>query len=188
MINKAISGDQGTSIIGDNNKITNITIDKTGPHILNRSILFEVCKSISDMDIAYDDSYSIKGNSDWNAKFEYNNVDKYIEIFENYSDAYDDVSKVINSNPKKNIMIKKIRKIYLEKEKEVNKKNVINGDEIIEAVFNEIKYHIYVIDTNQDEKLIDEYVDEAIYMIMFYTFSLCKLLKPVPKECKNVNN
>ena len=93
----ARSGDNGTSIVGDNNTLKTFNIGSQTPRILNRSAIFDVCKTIAELDIEYDDEYSVQTNSDWMEKFEYNKVDLYIEVFDNYSDGYNEVSKVLHS-------------------------------------------------------------------------------------------
>lgn len=94
--NSAKSGDNGTSIVGNENTLTTYNFSSQTPKILKRSAIFDVCKIIAELDIDYDDEYSIQNNSDWMEKFEYNKVDLYVEIFDNYSDGYDEVSKVLH--------------------------------------------------------------------------------------------
>ncbi|UOR13600.1 hypothetical protein [Halobacillus amylolyticus] len=179
----ARSGDNGTSIVGDDNTLTSIYFDNHTPKILKRSAIFEVCKIIAELEIDYDEEYSIQKNSDWMEKFDYNEVDLYIEIFDNYSDGYDEVSKVIQHYLNKTIMIKKIRTVYLEVEK-VRGKEKLDGDYVIKKVFDRLKEEICYSALIGGSELLDEEVDAAIYMIMFYAFTKCKLLKPVPKVVK----
>lgn len=179
----AKSGDNGNSVVGDNNKINTFNFGTQTPRVLNRSAIFDVCKTIAELDIEYDDEYSIQTNSDWMEKFDYNEVDLYIEVFDNYSDGYDEVSKVLHSYMKKTVMVKKIRTVYLEVEN-VRKKEKLDGDFVIEKVFHRLKEEVCYSALISDSNLLDEEVDEAIYLIMFYAFTKCKLLKPVPKgEC-----
>lgn len=103
----ARSGDNGTSIVGKNNTLTTFNFGSRTPRILKRSAIFDVCKTIAELNIEYDDEYSIQTNSDWMEKFVHNEVDLYIEVFDNYSDGYDEVSKVLHSYLKKAIMVKK---------------------------------------------------------------------------------
>jgi len=179
--NSARSGDNGTSLVGDNNRLTTFNLGSQTPRILNRTAIFDVCKTIAELDIDYDDDYSIQSNSDWMEKFEYNEVDAYIEVFDNYSDGYDVVSKVLQSYLKKTVMVKKVRTVYLEVEK-VRKKENLDGDYIIEQVFCRLKEEVCYSALISESNLIDEEVDEAIYLIMFYVFTKCKLLKPIPKD------
>lgn len=178
--NSARSGDNGISLVGDNNKLSTFNFGSQTPRILNRSAIFDVCKTIAELDIEYDDEYSIQSNSNWMEKFEYNEVDLYIEVFDNYSDGYDEVSKVLQSYMKKTVMVKKVRTVYLEVEK-VRKKEKFDGDYVIEQVFRRLKEEVCYSALISESDLLDEEVDEAIYLIMFYVFTKCKLLKPVPK-------
>lgn len=178
--NIARSGDNGTSIVGDHNNVLEIKFDSKTPRILKRSVIFDVCKQIAELDIEYDDEYSIQTNSDWMEKFEFNNVDDYIEVFDNYSDRYDEVSKVLHSYLKKTVMIQKIRAVYLKVEK-VRKREKLDGDYVIEEVFNRLKEGVLYSEYISGSVSVDEEFDEAIYLIMFYAFTKCKLLKPVPK-------
>lgn len=178
--NNARSGDNGTSIVGDNNTLRTINIGGQAPRILNRSAIFDVCKIIAELDIEYDDEYSIQTNSDWMDKFDYNKVELYVEIFDNYSDRYDEVSKVLHSYLKKAIMVKKIRAVYLEVE-DVRKQENLDGDYVVKQVYLRLKEEVCYSALISGCDLLDEEVDEAIYLIMFYAFTKCKLLKPVPK-------
>lgn len=181
--NSAKSGDKGTSIVGNENTLITYNFGSHTPKILKRSVIFDVCKIIAELDIDYVDEYSIQNNSDWMEKFEYNKVDLYIEIFDNYSDGYDEVSKVLHGYLKKLIMIKKIRTVYLEVEK-VREKEKLDGDYVIKQVFNRLKEEVCTRALISGSDLLDEEVDEAIYLIMFYAFTKCKLLKPVPKDAE----
>ncbi|TCW43231.1 hypothetical protein EC917_1467 [Bacillus thuringiensis] len=77
-------------------------------------------------------------------------------------------------------MVKKIRTVYLEVEK-VRKKEEFDGDYVIKQVFFRLKEEVCYSALISESDLLDEEVDEAIYLIMFYAFTKCKLLKPVPK-------
>lgn len=179
--NSAKSGDNGTSVVGNQNTFTTIKFGSQTPKILKRSAIFDVCKTIAELDIDYDDEYSIQNNSDWMEKFEYNKVDLYVEIFDNYSDGYDEVSKVLQGYLKKTIMVKKIRTVYLEFEK-VREQEKLDGDYVVKQVFDRLKEEVCYSALISESDLLDEEVDAAIYMIMFYAFTKCKLLKPVPKD------
>lgn len=176
----ARSGDNGTSIVGDGNTVTSIKFDQNTPKILSRSLISDVCKTIAEMDIDYDDYYSIQQNSDWMKKFEYNNVGIYVDIFDNYSDGYDEVSKVLQGNMKKSAMVMKIRTIYLKIDS--SKPEDADGDYIVSQVFDVLKNEVCCRELISPIGLLDEDVDAAIYLIMFYAFTKCKLLKPVPKD------
>ncbi|MDT2636582.1 MULTISPECIES: hypothetical protein [Enterococcus] len=175
----AKSGDNGTSVVGDGNIFTSLYFDSHTPTVLSRSVILSVCKTIAEMEIEYDDDYSIQRNSDWMEKLAYNDVKVFIEIFDNYSDGYDEVSKVLQTHLKKTVMIKKIRTVYLKVDS--TKPEEADGDYIISEIFKELKEEVCCQELIQPVGLYDEDVDAAIYLIMFYAFTKCKILKPVPK-------
>ncbi|ARF68060.1 hypothetical protein B7C51_09795 [Paenibacillus larvae subsp. pulvifaciens] len=176
----AKSGDYGTSIVGDGNIINSVNFDSHTPKVLSRSLIFSICKTIAEMEIEYDDDYSIQQNSDWMEKFEYNNVNLYVDIFDNYSDGYDEVSKVLQGHLKKSSMIMKIRTVYLKVDNA--KPEGSNGDYVISKIFDILKEEVCCQELLQPVGLNDEDVDAAIYLIMFYAFTKCKILEPVPKD------
>ncbi|MFS1133376.1 hypothetical protein [Enterococcus hirae] len=176
----AKSGDRGSSIIGDGNSIVNINFGPKTPKILSRSLISNICKTIGDMEIDYENEYSIQQNSDWMEKFEYNGVNLYIDVFDNYSDGYDEVSKILQGHLKRTTMIMKIRTIYLKIEH--SKPDEEDGDYIISRIFDILKEEVCCQELINPVGLIDEDVDAAIYLIMFYVFTKCKILKIVPKD------
>lgn len=175
----AKSGDNGTSVVGDGNVITSVNFDSHVPKVLPRSILSSICKTISEMEIDYVDDYSIQHNSDWMEKFSYNEVKVYVEIFDNYSDGYDEVVKILQTNLKRATMVKKIRTVYLKVDSA--KPEGEGSDYIISEIFRILKEEVCVQELIRPDDLYDEDVEEAIYLIMFYAFTKCKILKPVPK-------
>lgn len=96
----AKSGDNGNSIVGNDNNITTVNFDMNTPKVLSKSLIAGVCKTIAEMNIEFEDDYSIQQNSDWMQKFDYNSVKLYIDVFDNYSDGYDEVSKVLQGHLK----------------------------------------------------------------------------------------
>lgn len=176
----AKSGDNGVSIVGSGNKVINISFEDKTKKTLSRSVLFDICKVIAELDIEYEEEYSIQGNSDWIDKFEYNEVKAFIDVFDNYSDGYNEVSKVLQGYLKKHLMVKKIRAVYLEVE-ELREKENLNGDHVLKQVFERLKEEVCYSALVIENELLDEEVDQAIYLSMFYTFTKCKLLKPIPE-------
>lgn len=176
----AKAGDNGVAIVGNNNTV--ISLDKNSPQIIPRSYIADICKSIADMNIEFDDDYSIQQNSDWMDKFNYNLVHTYVDIFDNYSDGYDDLIDILRGNKRRSVMVMKIRTVYLKIDGSRPKNT--DGDYIIEQVFKTLKDEICNQNLIAPINLADEEIDSAIYLIMFYAFTKCKLLKPVPKEEK----
>lgn len=182
MINndKAIAKDHSTAF-NDNHGNIYISQMPMGPR---RSILFSVCKIIADADIEYGE-YSIEVNANWDEKLNFNNVSTYRDIFDNYASSYDEVEEILKDIPKREKMIRKIFNFYkkVEKGQDVS---CYDGDTVLSMVFDEIKELVNQINNTLDleKSLIDEDIDEAIYCIMFYVFTKCKLLRIPPKENK----
>ena len=55
----------------------------------------------------------------------------------------------------------------------------IDGDFILEQIFNKLKEEICNEDFVNTTNLYDEQVDYAIYLIMLYAFTKCKILEVV---------
>ncbi|UYT10393.1 hypothetical protein [Lactococcus garvieae] len=174
---RAVSGDGGISGVGETVSIVQNNFSSDIPRILKRSVIFDICQIIAESDINYDDDYSIQHNSDWMEKLSYNNVEVYVDIFDNYSDGYKEISDILQHYIHTTKMVKKIRTVYLEHR---GYDDNINGDQIIKEVFECLKEEICDRSQLTGLDLVDEEVDEAIYLIMFYAFTKCKLLKPVP--------
>lgn len=168
------SGENGISISGDGNTVNVNKLDNITNRNIPRSLLREICIKISNIDIEESD-YSIRKNSDWLQKFEYNNVKKYIEIFDEYSEGYDSIENVLKTIPDSTCIMKKMRSLYLK----VKPNDIIDGDFILEQIFNKLKEEICNEDLVNPTNLYDEQVDYAIYLIMLYAFTKCKILEVV---------
>jgi|UPI00066AA486 hypothetical protein len=168
------SGENGISISGDGNTVNVNKIDNITNRNIPRSLLREICIRISNINIEESD-YSIRKNSDWIQKFEYNNVKKYIEIFDEYSEGYDSIENVLKTIPDPTCIMKKMRSLYLK----VKPNDKIDGDFILEQIFNKLKEEICNEDLVNPTNLYDEQVDYAIYLIMLYAFTKCKILEVV---------
>jgi len=185
MSNRAKSGNHGMSIAGNNNHVTKIDHQtnihfQDAPKTLSKSFLFDICKCIAESDIEYDDDYSIRDNVDWNYKLEYNEVNLYIDLFDEYCIGYEDMEKVLRNFEKRDDILKKIRAIYLKKEIGQSK---VSSDELLDLVFTEIKLHcVQICSATSENDFSDEELDEAIYLVMFYAITKCKLLKVPPKD------
>lgn len=168
------SGDEGISVAGDGNTVNSYRLDINSNRVIPRSLLRDICVQIANMDVEESD-YSIQGNSDWMKKFEYNSVTKYIEIFDEYSDGYDSLCDVLSTYPDSTLMIKKIRTVYLK----IKPTDNTNGDFILEQIFDILKNELCTQDFFNTTNLFDEEIDSAIYLIMFYAFTKCKILEVV---------
>lgn len=54
-----------------------------------------------------------------------------------------------------------------------------NGDFILEQIFDILKNELCTQDFFNTTNLFDEEIDSAIYLIMFYAFTKCKILEVV---------
>ncbi|MBC2174231.1 hypothetical protein [Listeria booriae] len=179
-VNRAQSGDYGISSVGDGTVIN--VFNGVIPKSMKRSVVHEICVRVAETDLDYVDEYSIRGNVDWNEKLEFNRVGIFVDIFENYSDGYTEVEKILVGYPERDVMVKKIHTMYLKQEREREKLDK-DSDFVLEEVFNQIKETVCLghYFSDSEDNLIDEEVDEAIYLIMFYVFTKCKLLKKPTK-------
>lgn len=182
--NQIDSGDYATNIIGHDNTINNyLALNTRQP---KRSVLTRVCLSISNSGLSEETDYDLDSNMDWLKKYEYNNVDVFQEIFEVYSLNYPIIEQVLRDIPEeREIMIKKIHVLYLQTKRNPFKDSdyTFKGDQILEKIFFQIRNIVFdelADDSNEDKnKYIEEY-EESIYLIMFYSFTKCKILeKPV---------
>lgn len=178
------SGDSSSNTIGDGNVTNNYyTMDIRQP---KRSVLTKVCLSISNSDLSDEAHYDLDSNIDWIKKYEYNEVDVFQDIFEIYSLNYPIIEQVLKNIPKdREIMIRKIHILYLQtKRKSFEGSDYMSkGDQVLEEIFSKIKNIVFDElgdDPNKDEGRYIEEFEESIYLIMFYSFTKCKILeKPI---------
>lgn len=71
--------------------------------------------------------------------------------------------------------MKKMKTLYLK----IKPNDNIDGDFILEQIFNKLKEEICNEDFVNSTNLYDEQVDYAIYLIMLYAFTKCKILEAV---------
>lgn len=182
--NQIDSGDYSANTIGNDNTVNNYyVLDTRQP---KRSVLTKVCLSISNSDLSEETSYDLDSNSDWIKKYEYNDVNVFQEIFEIYSLNYPIIEQVLINIPEdREIMIRKIRVLYLQTKNRTCEDSIYTskGDQILERIFSQIRNIVFDElgdDSSRDQiKYIEEY-EESIYLIMFYSFTKCKILeKPI---------
>lgn len=177
--NTSKAGDYSISNSGDNNELTqyNFTFKDAMP---KRTVIYELCMLIANEDIAVGE-YSIKINADWTEKLDYNNVNEYTEIFDDYCDIYLEFEEVLNeqySNREK--MVRKVHHIYRDIRITYPDKTQ-HGDFILQTVFKELKALVSQENYNPLNQVEDEEIDRTLVLIMFYTLTKCKLLE-IPKE------
>lgn len=170
----AQTGDDGVAVVGDNNTIKIINSALT----TNRSFLYDVCCIIADANIEGTEEYSIHTNSEWSAKMEYNKIRKYAYFFEEHSYSYGDVEDILANFEKRTVLIRHIKRIYmgflLDNEE-------LSKDSILDLVFEELLRIVVQCNVSSGYLLTEEQKFETIYQIMFYAFTKCQLLAPIPK-------
>lgn len=186
---KISANKQSVANNGNNNAVAN------GPNALaiinnfngavglpRRAAIFEVCKIISEANIDFSEEYSISKNPDWNVKIKFNNVVEFVDIFDFYASGYDRIEKLLSGFPKREVMIRKINCVYIR----LRAKNTLidrnNGDLMLSKVFDALKLLLNQLNDQIELPLMDEEIDSAIYLLMFYAFTKCKLLQPPTKK------
>ncbi|RLQ89996.1 hypothetical protein [Falsibacillus albus] len=143
--------------------------------ILNRTYLFDFCVQFSELEDASED-YDTELTSDFEGKMDYNEIDLYKEIFFECDHYLDDVESILEGIPRRERILKKINTKY-KKLKRFSQWE--NKDEICEGVYQ------YLFETiENDNKSKDMYLEDAelaIHALMYYAFTKCKLLDPIPK-------
>lgn len=167
-------GDGSVGVIGNGNDID------LEFHPFQMSILHQVCKAImeSDISVTPEDDYSLKTNSNWMKKFEYNKVVAYIDIFDDEAPDIDQLEEVMEGFPNRVLMINKIKHIYRMVAKE-SPESEFDGDFVLETVFKDLCKVIDESGFPADDQTPLEQMERYIKLVMFYAFTKCQLLKPV---------
>ncbi|HFK1513852.1 hypothetical protein [Bacillus paranthracis] len=171
----AHTGDNGVAVVGDGN---DVKIINSIP-ITNRSFLYDVCCTIADANIEETAEYSISTNSEWSAKMKYNKIKKYAALFDLHSYSYGDVEEILENFEKRTTLIRHIKGIYvvfLIEQEELSK------DKILDLVFDELKRIVIECNVSSGNLLTEEQKSETIYQVMFYAFTKCQLLDPIPES------
>ncbi|MEI3610190.1 hypothetical protein [Pseudogracilibacillus sp. SO10305] len=167
------SGDGTINNTGDGAKfeINNYAGQKK---VLNRTYLFDFCLKFSVIEDV-PESYNGEFTSDYEGKMEYNEIEVYKDIFFECDHYLDDVETILEGIPKRQRILSNINNKY-KKIKRFGQWG--NKDELCEGVYD------YLIDVIQnDNNFKDIYVEDAelaIHALMYYAFTKCKLLDPIP--------
>lgn len=175
----ATGGDGSINIAGDGNTASILQYE-----VFQRTWLYDVCLAIKEanMPLDDDDNFSIKMNSDWLEKLEYNQVNIYAEIFQQESYTFDQLEEVIKSFPNSVEMIRKVRHVYLFVEKERESKSE-DGDFVLEQVFKQLCQLVDESHRPLEKQMPLEEKERYIKLVMFYVFTRCQLLKKVGAWC-----
>lgn len=166
-------GDSAVNNTGDGAKFE-IHHHNGSQKILNRTYLYDFCVQFSEVE-DNNESYSTEVTSDIEEKMDYNEIELYKEIFFECDHYIDDVELILEGIPRRQRILSKINNKY-RRLKAFEKWQ--SKDQICEWVYN------YLIETIENDKnagdIILEDVELAIHALMYYTFTKCKLLDPIP--------
>ncbi|MFJ7471655.1 hypothetical protein ACIQWI_24320 [Peribacillus frigoritolerans] len=142
--------------------------------ILNRTYLFDFCLKFSEVEDA-PEVYDADLTSDFEGKMDYNEIDVYKDIFFECDHYLDDVEIILEGIPRRQRILSNINTKY-KKIKRFGQWD--NKDELCEGVYD---YLIEAIQNDNNSKSIFvEDVELAIHALMYYAFTKCKLLDPIP--------
>jgi hypothetical protein len=171
----AHTGDNGVAVVGNDNKIQIIN----ALPITNRSFLYDVCCIIADTDINETAEYSIETNSEWSAKMKYNKIKKYKALFQLHSYSYGDVEEILENFEKRTTLIRHIKGIYINFLLEYEE---LSKDKVLDLVFEQLIRIVKECNVSSGFQLSEEQKSETIYQVMFYAFTKCQLLDPIPES------
>lgn len=176
------SGDDSISNVGKGNDIRKYVTYNAPRQAIKRSYLYDVSKQILEADIQPSKDFSIKSNAEWDEKFEHNEVsEEYREIISGEAHAYNDIQEIMSTFANSDVLIRKIRNIYLAQEKIRKQKNE-DGDFVLINIFNILNDSLKEHEDSLKERMPDEERDRCIWLLMFYTFTKCQLLKNPTEE------
>ena len=173
--NKSQAGDNSISNSGNDNELTqnNYNFSDIMP---KRTIIFDLCELIANQNIP-SGNYSIKTNTDWTLKLDYNSVVEYTEIFDEYCDIYLDFEEILKEQySEREKMIRKIHHIYRDVRISYPDKKS-DGDFILQKVFVKLSELVNIANYDPSNQVEEEEIDRTIVLIMFYTLTKCKLLE-----------
>lgn len=165
------TGDNTVSNIGDNASI--VVNQYSNEKKFNRSLLHEFCVRFASLPETPNE-YDISLSSNIMKKIEYNEIKLYENIFRDCDFYIDDVEEILNFIPKRQNVIRKINYEYIRLRKN---NDTADKDEICDLVHNSL---LEVV--SGDSELYIEEAEFAIHSLMYYAFTKCKLLDPVPME------
>ena len=183
-----LKGNENT--VGDGNISVNIEGDlvlgKENKRKVNQSILYEVCvdflKASNQNSLKASEEYSTQHNSDWFEKLEYNKVDELRELLDYYGVMnLKEVQLVLDKLDSPDELVMFIHSKY----KEVKVKNKEKTKDEMLLILYDILYDILKKsqDNSEDKYILyDEEINKYVYSLIFYCFTKCKVLDPIPKK------
>ncbi|PEC81957.1 hypothetical protein [Bacillus cereus] len=146
------------------------------PKRLNRTYLYEFCVGFSEVDDSPAD-YNTERISGIEEKMGYNEIELYKKIFFECDYYIDDVEIILKGIPRRQRILSKISFMYQRFKKFENWEN---KDELCERVYSTL-FEMVENDSNSSEMFLED-AELAIHALMYYAFTKCKLLDPLPKK------
>ncbi len=146
----------------------------TVPKTLNRSYLFDICEKISRLPEA-EEEYKLSIPSGIIEKMEYHELVIYRAKFESTDHLLGDVEGILKEFLKPSSIINTVHFIYLEHREAAQ---WTNKDSLCKLVFEDLKIRLSK-DRNAEDFWVEE-AEHALYALMYYCFTKCKLLDPIP--------
>lgn len=147
---------------------------------LNRTALFTFCDYFSNLDSLEDNDIPLTNPSKFAEKMNYNELVRYKQTFEDCDIYYNEVEIVLSQFSRREKIPNTINKVY---NRILDTHPNFISDEICSAIAKELLGIISNDDRslNSELELDREDFELAIDALMYYTFTKCKILKPVPK-------
>lgn len=146
-----------------------------GQKILNRTYLYDFCFKFSEVEDILE-SYNTEVTSDIEEKMNHNELDLYKDIFLDCDHYIDDVEAILEEIPKRQRILSTINNKYKRLKKFADWQN---KDQLCEWVY---EFLIETIENDHNSgNIFHEDVELAIHSLMYYAFTKCKLLDPIPQ-------
>lgn len=174
--NSLTASDGSVAIRGNNNNVSQHIV----PPIREpkRAFVYEVCKLIVDKNFDENSEYSISENADWTKKIEYNKIEKYKILFEEYSFAREDIEELLNGYENRTKLIRNFKSLYINS---VYNFPDANNDFRLDCVFEKLCTTVDESSILSDEIYIEDR-NQSIYQLMFYAFTKCQILEIPPRK------
>lgn len=166
-------GNNNLANTGNNNSFVTLNIDSSSK-TLNKTFLYDFCKMFSEVEDSLEEDNHFMAPSGIIQKIEYNEIENYKVIFEECDFYLKDVEEILNQIPKRKRIIFNIHKTYLRAKKETG----FSKDDMCDFVHDEL--YTQLINCREAKDISVQDAQLAICALMYYAFTKCKLLDPVP--------
>ena len=168
-----------------NQTINNYYLNNTG---LTKTKIYDLLQLFYDSSGNSEDVDIYSLPSEFAFKLKFNNVKKYIRIFEIYASSLGNLISVMKDLPIGEKVIQNLKAMYFEVlDIECFKKDntivIQDGDSVIESLFNRIRENLKIDSrTSENENITVEDVNEFSYAFLAYTILQCQILENPNKE------